>query len=586
MAQTARSRSGCRTRWSRASSISSRQDVEEARQKYDRCLPIIEGPLMAGMQVVGDLFGAGKMFLPQVVKSARVMKKAVAYLLPFMEAEKDWPPATASSSRAARCCGHGQRRRPRHRQEHRRRRARLQQLRGDRPGRDGPLREDSGNGQGRRRRHDRPVSGLITPSLDEMVHVAREMQRQGFDVPLLIGGATTSAKHTAVKIAPAYKQPTVHVLDASRSVGVVDRLNRGDMRTAVRRRQSRAAAADAGRVVQSPAAGRARAVCRGRGQDVRDSIGRTCRSIARRSSACACSTTFRWPTWCRYIDWSPFFMTWELKGKYPEILRRSERRRGGPETVRRRQAAAGRDRRRAAAHGARRVWLLAGGRRSATTSCCSPTTRDGTELTRFHTLRQQWERKGQKDFLRAGRFHRAAATAAGTITWARSPSRPASASTSWSREFEPDHDDYNSIMVKALADRLAEAFAEFLHARARRDWGYGASERFRNEDLIAEKYRGIRPAAGLSGLPRSHREAHAVRLCSTPSRRPASRSPRTSRCARPRRSAACTSPIREARYFAVDRIDRDQVEDYARRKGMRVAEIERWLAPNLGYEPA
>ena len=307
---------------------------------------------MAGMQVVGDLFGAGKMFLPQVVKSARVMKKAVAYLLPFMEEEKA-PAGAAAQRRAARSL--------------------LATVKGD-------VHDIGKNIVGvvlgcnnyevidlgvmvpcekileaaaKEQADMIGLCGLITPSLDEMVHVAREMERQGFDLPLLIGGATTSAKHTAVKIAPAYRHATVHVLDASRSVGVVERLNSDELRAEFETREPRRAGA-AGRGVQPPPAGRAGALRRGRGAAVRHRLGHACGSTSRAFTGTRVLDDFPLAKLVPYIDWSPFFLTWELKGKYPEDLRRPEGRRGGHASCSTTPSELlERDRRREAAHGPR-----------------------------------------------------------------------------------------------------------------------------------------------------------------------------------------------------------------------------------------
>ena len=287
------------------------EDTEEARQRLPRPLDVIEGPLMDGMKVVGDLFGAGKMFLPQVVKSARAMKRAVAYLEPYMEDEKKQAGvARAGEGRP----GHRQGRRARHRQEHRRRRARLQQLRGDRPRRDGARRQDPRH---RRRRGGDVVglSGLITPSLDEMVNVAREMERRGLDLPLLIGGATTSKQHTAVKIAPEYSQPTVHVLDASRVVGVVsDLLDEGrratlDVENRELQERLREQHAERERKPLLPI----EAARANRHKVVFDDLPIPSFTGAR-------SVELEVSELVPYIDWQFFFHAWELKGKFPAIL--------------------------------------------------------------------------------------------------------------------------------------------------------------------------------------------------------------------------------------------------------------------------
>jgi 5-methyltetrahydrofolate--homocysteine methyltransferase len=553
------------------------EDVEEARRKYDRPLAIIEGPLMDGMNVVGDLFGAGKMFLPQVVKSARVMKKAVAYLLPFMEAEK----ARAGGTHQARG------------------RLVMATVKGDVHdiGKNivgvvlgcndyevidlgvmvpcekilSAAKEQGADMIG--------LSGLITPSLDEMAHVAREMQREGFTVPLLIGGATTSPKHTAVKIAPAYAAPVVHVKDASRCVGVVDRLNREETRGAFDRENRQAQEADR----RSFQARKARKLV-------------TYEEARRRRFATDWETApiavpeflgvrvlndFPLAEIVPYIDWSPFFATWELKGKYPAIL---EDPHVGPvarETFERAQAllaeiVAHRQLKADAVYG-----FFAANASGDDVVAYTDESRT-TEAARFPMLRQQWERPGQNDYrsladyvapIEAGRRDYIGA-------FAVSAGRGMEALV---QRFEADHDDFGSIMAKALADRLAEAFAELLHQRVRREWGYGREERLSAEDLIAEKYRGIRPAAGYPSCP-DHTEkatlwrlldverAAGIRLTETYAMHP----------------AASVSGLYfshpQARYFAVDFLSRDQVESYAARKGMTIAQVERWLAPNLAYD--
>jgi 5-methyltetrahydrofolate--homocysteine methyltransferase len=552
-------------------------DVEEARQKYPSGLSIIEGPLMAGMSIVGDLFGAGKMFLPQVVKSARVMKKAVAYLLPFMEAEKAKSGADKPRGRVL-----------------------LATVKGD-------VHDIGKNivgvvlGCNSYEVLDLGVmvpcetildtavkegvdmvglSGLITPSLDEMVHVAREMQRRGFTMPLLIGGATTSAKHTAVKIAPGYAHETVYVPDASRAAGVVeqllnpeakpefDRQNRRlqqELVESYRQRQSVNLVPYADAVVRRFQTDWA--VVR---IDTPSFLGRRVLD------------EFPIEKLVEYIDWSPFFSTWELKGKFPRIFddpKFGEEAKRLYDDARRMLDRIMRDKL-LTARGVYGFWPAA----SIGDDVCLFTDESrATELTRFHTLRQQWERKGQSAFYALADF-------IAPLDSGRRDYLGAFAVTAGigcdelSKSFLADHDDYSSITAKALADRLAEAFAEYLHQQARRDWGYGRDESFSNEDLIEEKYRGIRPAAGYPASP-DHTEkgilfdlldvehAAGIRLTETFAMFP----------------AASVSGLYfahpDSRYFAVDRITRDQSESYAARKGMPLAEIEKWLAPNLGYEP-
>jgi 5-methyltetrahydrofolate--homocysteine methyltransferase len=555
------------------------EDVEEARGKYPIGLAIIEGPLMDGMRIIGDLFGQGKMFLPQVVKSARVMKKAVAYLLPFMEQEK------SDTSSAPRTRGT----------------IVMATVKGD-------VHDIGKNivgivlGCNNYRIVDLGVmvpcekilqaaideradlvglSGLITPSLDEMVHVAREMDRREMTIPLLIGGATTSAKHTAVKIAPGYRQPVVHVPDASKSVSVVERLlqpgNRARFDTENRDEQARLVEA-----------------FNRRGQIKLVSYQE---AFARRMSTDWSTSPIAVPSFTgvramddyplaelrEYIDWSPFFSAWELRGKYPKIFD---------------DPAHGGEARRLFDDAQQLLDQIVAGRllRARGVYGFWPAMTDGddilvyadsgrqTELARLHTLRQQWERKGQSHFCSLADFVAPRETGRTDYVGAFAVTAGDGAAELAAR-YESQHDDYSAIMVKALADRLAEAFAERLHQIARCDWGYGRDEAFDHEDLIRERYRGIRPAPGYPACP-DHTEkrtlfdllgaeqATGIRLTEN-----YAMAPGASIC-----GLYFAHP--QSHYFAVDRITRDQVEAYARRKTMRLEEVERWLAPNLGYDPA
>ncbi len=554
-------------------------DVEEARQKYERPLHIIEGPLMDGMNVVGDLFGAGKMFLPQVVKSARVMKKAVAYLLPFLEAEKA---ATGGADRKARG------------------KVVVATVKGD-------VHDIGKNIVGvvlgcndyevvdlgvmvpcekilqtaREQGADMiGLSGLITPSLDEMVHVAREMEREGFELPLLIGGATTSAKHTAIRIAPAYHGSVVHVKDASRAVGVVDRLNRPEARPELDREnrafQLKEREAFARRrqrkLVPYADAMTRRFAIDWQASDVPQPAFVGARALR----------DFPLAEIVPYIDWSPFFMAWEMRGKYPQIL--------DDPTV-------GKEARSlfAAADWLLKKIVAEDLLRAHAVYGFFPANADGDDIViytdatrtqerlRLHMLRQQWEREGQTAFRSLADYIAPIGSGIKDHVGAFALTAGVGAEELVKR-FKADHDDYNAIMAEALADRLAEAFAELLHERARRDWSYGRDERLSKGDLIEEKYRGIRPAAGYPSSP-DHTEkrqlwqlldaanAAGVQLTESYAMWP----------------AASVSGLYfahpQARYFAVDLVTRDQVEDYARRKGLPVKEVERWLAPNLAYDP-
>jgi 5-methyltetrahydrofolate--homocysteine methyltransferase len=554
------------------------EDTEEARQKYDTCLQIIEGPMMDGMSVVGDLFGAGKMFLPQVVKSARVMKKAVAYLMPYMEAEK----AAAGTVGQARA------------------KILLATVKGD-------VHDIGKNIVGvvlgcnnfevvdmgvmvpcERILETAKVeqvdiiglSGLITPSLDEMVHVAREMKRTGFDKPLLIGGATTSAKHTAVKIAPNYDNCVAHVLDASRSVGVVEKLisaeNRPIFEADNRKLQEQLVASynqrQAVTLLPYADAKAKRFTCDWTQIDIPQPAFTGTKLL----------NDFPLATLRDYIDWSPFFQTWELKGKYPRIF---EDEYVGAEAKRLFDDAQTlldeiiKDKL-FTARGIYGFWPAASNGDDILIYTDEQRTK---ERCRFHGLRQQWERKGQDTFYSLADF-------IAPVESGRNDYLGAFAVTTGlgcdelSAKYLKDHDDYNSIMVKALADRLAEAFAEYLHQQARRDWGFGKAENLSNTDLINEKYRGIRPAPGYPAQPDHTEKETLFNLLDANKQVGITLTEHYAM-----HPAASVSGLYfahpQARYFAVDRLSHDQVVDYARRKGMSVAEVERWLAPNLGYEP-
>jgi len=553
------------------------QDVEEARQEYGRSLEIIEGPLMDGMSVVGDLFGSGKMFLPQVVKSARVMKKAVAYLNPFMEQEKIKDGLTGRAARG---------------------KILMATVRGD-------VHDIGKNivgvvlGCNNYEVIDLGVmvscekivqtaleqgvdiiglSGLITPSLDEMVHDAKELQRLGFKIPLLIGGATTSAKHTAVKIAPHYEHPTVHVLDASRSVGVVEQLINTESRPAFSEKNAQLQQ----QLVESFHQKQVQLAPYEEAKRRRFQTDWTTVSVERPSFTGAQPLlSFPLEELTGYIDWSPFFFTWELKGKYPKILDDPQLGQAARELFHNAQQLLQEivSKRLLTAQGVYGFWPAAS---DGDDLVLFTDDRRGQELARFHMLRQQWERKGQNEF-------RSLADYVAPLESGREDFIGAFAVTAGigidrlCAEYEAQHDDYNSIMVKALADRLAEAFAELLHARARADWGYGGDEDLSQEDLIREQYRGIRPAPGYPSCP-DHTEKRTIfDLLQAETNAGISLTDNYAML-----PAASVSGFYfahpQARYFAVDRILKDQVEDYARRKGMTIDEVERWLAPNLGYE--
>ncbi|WP_404304473.1 methionine synthase [Neorhodopirellula lusitana] len=553
------------------------EDTEEARQHYDRCLQVIEGPLMAGMSVVGDLFGEGKMFLPQVVKSARVMKKAVAYLEPFMEEEKRLAGVESDDARGTFL---------------------IATVKGD-------VHDIGKNIVGvvlqcnnykvidlgvmvssetileEAEKHNVDMiglSGLITPSLDEMVHVAREMKRKKMTMPLLIGGATTSAKHTAVRVVPAYDGPIIHVLDASRSVNVVEKLIGEDRDTFIAENQVKHEKLAASyRDRQQKLIPYADALSNKFATDWQNV------QIDKPSfTGVQTLTDFPLSEIRPYIDWSPFFSTWELKGKYPKILK---------DPVVGEQAKELFD----DANAVLDEVIANGSLKANAVYGFWPAASDGDdvilytdesrskELTRFHFLRQQWERKGQKDY-------RSLADYIAPVDSGREDYIGGFAVTggigaeALSMAYKKDLDDYKSIMVSAVADRLAEAFAELLHQKARNEWGFGKTEGLSTDDLIAEQYRGIRPAAGYPACP-DHTEKRtlfdlldvekniSVELTESFAMTPGSS------------VSGLYFAHPEARYFTVDRITKDQVEAYAARKGWELSKVERWLSPNLAYEP-
>jgi 5-methyltetrahydrofolate--homocysteine methyltransferase len=536
------------------------EDVEEARAAAKRPLDVIEGPLMDGMKIVGDRFGDGRMFLPQVVKSARAMKRAVAYLEPFMESEE------AGASHAGRVV--------------------LATVRGDVHdigknivgvvlGCNGYEVIDLGVMVSADTILDTAVeqecdvvglSGLITPSLDEMVTVAKEMERRGLQLPLLIGGATTSRQHTAVRVAPAYSQPTVHVLDASRVVGVV-----GDLLDDGRRE----ALDSANRAEQ----GRLRAL-----HEERERKPLLPLRVARENRTAidwqeADLTTPSWtglrtvsPTVAELrplIDWTFFFHAWELKGKFPALL---------DDPV---KGAAARDLYEAAnvlldgeaamlrPQGVHGFWVAAA---------------EGDDIVlgngvRFPMLRRQVDPGDSRPSPSLADFVAPAGT--GLVDHVGAFAVAVHGAHELVAAFEAEHDVYRSILVKAIADRLAEAFAEWLHASARRDW-YGPEEDFAAADLIGERFRGIRPAFGYPACPDHSEKRTLFDLLDAAN----AGIELTESCAMT--PAAAVSGLYlghpQARYFAVGRIGRDQVEDYAERKSMPVTEAERWLRPNLGYD--
>jgi 5-methyltetrahydrofolate--homocysteine methyltransferase len=557
-------------------------DTEEARAKAKRPLHVIEGPLMAGMSVVGDLFGSGKMFLPQVVKSARVMKQAVAYLMPFMEKEKE-DLGLAQGEPAGRIV--------------------MATVKGD-------VHDIGKNIVGvvlqcnnyevidlgvmvpaqrildtaKERKADIiGLSGLITPSLDEMCHVAAEMEREGFDLPLLIGGATTSRVHTAVKISPNYhRSQAIYVTDASRAVGVVSSLMSPEERPKAIAR------------VREEYARMAESHARGRAEKARTSI----------ADARANRFKLDWKTYvppkpsflgtrsfrgydlaelASYIDWTPFFQAWELKGAFPRILQDDKY----GEAARNLFA----DAKAMLKQLIEEKWLKANAvvgfwpANSVGDDIELYTDESRTKvLATLHTLRQQMARDGDKANLALADF--VAPKESGVADYLGGFAVTAGiGEEDVARRFERANDDYSKIMVKALADRLAEAFAEALHAKVRRElWAYAPDEKLSNEQLIAEDYAGIRPAPGYPAQPDHTEKRTLFKLLDAEK---ATGLKLTESCAMWPAAAVSgfyfSNP--ESRYFGVGKIGRDQVQDYAARKGWTLDEAERWLGPILNYDP-
>ncbi|ADN00252.1 homocysteine-N5-methyltetrahydrofolate transmethylase, B12-dependent [Dickeya dadantii 3937] len=549
------------------------QDTEEARAQSARPIEVIEGPLMDGMNVVGDLFGAGKMFLPQVVKSARVMKQAVAYLEPFIQASKD------QGSSAGKIL--------------------LATVKGD-------VHDIGKNIVGvvlqcnnyeiidlgvmvptdkilKTAREEKVdiigLSGLITPSLDEMVNVAKEMERQGFTLPLLIGGATTSKAHTAVKIEQNYSGPTVYVQNASRSVGVVSALlsdtQRGDFVARIRKEYETVRIQHGRKKPRTPPV--SLSVARDNAMPI-DWESYT-PPVAHRLGVQSVSASIE--TLRNYIDWTPFFMTWSLAGKYPNILEDEV----VGEEAKRLFADANAMLDTLSANGTlnpRGVVGLFPANRVGDDIEIYTDERRTEVLTVSHHLRQQTEKtdfpnycladvvapkaSGKPDYL--GAF---------AVTGGLEEDELAA-------QWEAQHDDYNKIMLKALADRLAEAFAEYLHERVRKvHWGYAPNENLGNDALIRENYQGIRPAPGYPACPDHTEKATIWQLLDVDNT--VGMTLTESYAMWPGASVSgwyFSHP--DSKYFAVAQIQRDQVEDYAVRKQMPVEEIERWLAPNLGYD--
>jgi 5-methyltetrahydrofolate--homocysteine methyltransferase len=554
-------------------------DTEEARQTFARPIQVIEGPLMDGMNVVGDLFGAGKMFLPQVVKSARVMKRAVAHLVPFIEAERKAGDNVTSNGKIV-----------------------MATVKGDVHdiGKNivGVVLQCNGYDvidlgvmvsaakileTAKEQNADIiGLSGLITPSLEEMCHVAAEMERQGFKLPLLIGGATTSKVHTAVKIAPRYSGPVIYVPDASRSVSVASGLLSDELREgaleAVRQDYAKVRTAHENKGE--------------RGQRQPIAAARANRKVIDWSRVTPPKPTFLGlKSFANYplaelverIDWTPFFRTWELAGNYPRILE---------------DKVVGETARSLFKDAKEMLARIVGERLLEARAVIGffPANRVGdddialyagddrkTVRTTIHTLRQQMAREAGRPNLALADFVAPAESGLKDYIGAFAVTAGIG-SQALATSFEKQHDDYSSIMVKALADRLAEAFAERMHERVRKEfWGYAAGEALDNDALIQERYQGIRPAPGYPACPDHTEKATLFALLEAEARAGIQLTEGFAMM-----PASSVSGFYfwhpEAEYFGVGRIDRDQVEDYARRKGMDLKTAERWLAPNLSYD--
>jgi 5-methyltetrahydrofolate--homocysteine methyltransferase len=559
------------------------QDTEECRQKYARPLDIIEGPLMDGMRVVGDLFGAGKMFLPQVVKSARVMKKSVAYLTPFMEAEKLRAQAAGEATRAQG-------------------KFLIATVKGD-------VHDIGKNIVGvvlacnnyevvdlgvmvscdkilaKAKEIGADViglSGLITPSLDEMVHVAKEMKREGFTIPLLIGGATTSPAHSAVKVAPEYPYGVVHVLDASRVVNVVSALLSPEQKPAFMAENT----AKQTRQREEFAARRAR------------------KPLLSLATARSRKPVFDWATVdiprpeflgtkiydpvpleeiVPFIDWGPFFSAWELHGRYPQILE--------DEVV-------GVEAKKLFADGQKLLAQIVREKRFTAKAIIGywPCNAVGDDIeiysdeqrtsvvTRFHQLRQQLEKP--EDQFNHCLADYVAPKDSGRIDYMGGFAVTAGHGVEdFAAEFRAKTDDYNAIMAQALGDRLAEAMAEMFHKRAREAVGFGKTENLSYEELIREKYRGVRPAPGYPACPDHTEKPILFELMGVEK---ATGIKLTESCAMYPASSVSGWYFNhpDSKYFGVGKIAKDQIDDYAKRKGQSVAETEKWLGPYLDYDPS
>lgn len=559
------------------------QDTEEARQQYPKPLHVIEGPLMDGMNIVGDLFGEGKMFLPQVVKSARVMKKAVAYLMPFMEAEKASGTASSSAGKIL-----------------------MATVKGDVHdigknivgvvlGCNNYEVDDMGVMVHCQKILDRAkeinadiigLSGLITPSLDEMVFVAKEMERQGFKIPLLIGGATTSRIHTAVKIAPHYSGPVVHVLDASRSVPVAGSLISIEQKDEF----FKAIQAEYEQLRQDHAR-RSRDKEYVSIQDARNNPMKINWEATKvqKPTFLGVKAFHQYPLeeLVNYIDWTPFFQTWELAGRFPKILEDPIVGKEASKLFEDAKAMLNRFIQEKLVEARAVIGFYPANREHEDDITLYAFNEKGEEhrekpLATLHNLRQQGQKGGGVVNLSLGDFIAPKSTGVNDYIGAFAVTAGIGLDK-LVQQFEADHDDYNSIMAKAIADRLAEALAERMHERVRREfWGYAATETLENEDLIREKYQGIRPAPGYPACPDHTEKITLFNLLDAEKNTGITLTESMAMW-----PAAAVSgwyfSHPDSKYFGLGKITKDQVEDYAVRKGMSVDEVERWLGQNLAY---
>ena len=552
------------------------EDTEEARITYGRPISVIEGPLMDGMNIVGDLFGEGKMFLPQVVKSARVMKKAVAYLQPYMEEEKEGKNVSSQGKIL------------------------MATVKGD-------VHDIGKNIVGvvlgcnnyeivdlgvmvscekiLKAAKDENVdiiglSGLITPSLDEMQHVAKEMQRQGFNLPLLIGGATTSREHTAVKIAPGYEHSIIHVVDASRAVGVASKLLSEENQKSFIQENKKVQEEFREKFLSKRTSKPLLSIADARQRDTK--IDWRKEDIPNPNfTGMRVESDFSLDTLVDYIDWSPFFHAWELRGRYPKIFKDEYVGDKAKELFDDAQNLLSRILSEKLFTAKCVYGLFAANRVGDDIEIYSDESRKKC-IQKFHFLRQQNNKlKGENhslaDFVAAKGSGLSDHIGAFAVTAGHGVDE-------FAKSFEEENDDYNSIMAKALGDRLAEAFAEYLHKKVRKEWGFGSKESLSNDDLIREKYRGIRPAAGYPACP-DHTEKQRLWDLLEVEKNTGMRL--TESCAMWPASSVSGLYFAhpEAKYFAIGKINEDQIVDLANRKNMSKKEVEKWLSPNLNYDP-